>query len=208
MTIQSYTDLRAEVSSYLYDRADLYNRIPTFIQLAEAQMNRRLRVRRMTARATATVDSDFIMLPASFAGPRAIYLNGTTGLPLEFVSDPDAMAQRKALLQASGEPTSYTVVGRQFEFGPAPQQSYTAQLVFYEKLPALSDSNPTNWMLVDHPDAYLYGALLQSAPWLKEDDRITTWGGLFTQIVADIQASDKSDTTAPRLSMPERIDIQ
>ena len=29
------------------------------------------------------------------------------------------------------------------------------------------------------PDLYLYGALLESAPYIKEDGRLQTWGALY-----------------------------
>lgn len=202
--IQSYTDLRAGISSYLWDRADIYNLIPTFIQLAEAQMNRRLRSRRMMVRATATIDAEFVMLPANFAGARAVYIDGQSKAPLEFVTDPDAMAAKKAHLRQAGEPTCYTVIGRQFEFWPVPAQTFTAQLVYYERIPALSDVTPTNWLLTEHPDVYLYGALLQSAPWLKEDDRVNTWGTLFTTLISDMKDDDLLTRSAHRIAMPER----
>ena len=37
---------------------------------------------------------------------------------------------------------------------------------------------------------YLYGALAHSAPYMKDDSRIATWGGLATEIVAGIQRED------------------
>ena len=44
MALATYADLQGEIASWLR-RADLSAEIPTFIALAEAQMNRRLRVR-------------------------------------------------------------------------------------------------------------------------------------------------------------------
>jgi hypothetical protein len=44
----------------------------------------------------------------------------------------------------------------------------------------------SNWILRDHPDAYLYGALLQAAPFLRDDERIAVWGGLFERAIDGI----------------------
>lgn len=46
--INDYSSLQAEIASNLA-RADLTTAIPTFIQLAEARINRDLRVRQMQA---------------------------------------------------------------------------------------------------------------------------------------------------------------
>jgi hypothetical protein len=44
-------------------------------------------------------------------------------------------------------------------------------------------NNDPNWLLTLAPDLYLYGALLESAPYIKEDGRIQTWAlGLSTAL--------------------------
>ena len=48
-------------------------------------------------------------------------------------------------------------------------------MVYRANIPPLA-SNGANWLLTLAPDLYLYGALLESAPYIKEDGRIQTWG--------------------------------
>jgi hypothetical protein len=36
-------------------------------------------------------------------------------------------------------------------------------MLYSQKVPALSDSATTNWLLTSHPDAYLFGTLTMSA---------------------------------------------
>jgi len=56
-------------------------------------------------------------------------------------------------------------------------------MIYRKNIPALSVTNTTNWLLALAPDLYLYGALLESAPYIKEDARIQTWGlGLQTAL--------------------------
>ena len=57
------------------------------------------------------------------------------------------------------------------------------ELLYYQKLDALSDSNSDNWLLLDSPDVYLYGALLHSAPYLAEDQRIAVWAQMYSASV-------------------------
>ncbi len=78
------------------------------------------------------------------------------------------------------------MVGDEFQFIPIPDASYLVELTYWRRIPPLSDTNTTNWILSDHPDAYLYGALVQSAPYLMDDSRITTWGTLFTAALDDM----------------------
>ena len=85
----------------------------------------------------------------------------------------------------------FTMVGQQFQVIPPPNTSYSAELLYYAKIPALSDSNTTNWLLTESPDIYLYGALVQSSPYLKEDERVGTWAGLYQRFVDDMMLADE-----------------
>ncbi len=188
MSLDTYTALKASIAGFL-NRIDLTAVIPDFITLAESQINRRLRTRRMIGRSTATLAGEFIALPSDFVEPtqadveREKYFAGTPGLP-EF----------------------YTVVGEEFQFVPPPDTTYALQLTYWQRLAALSVTNASNWVLQDHPDAYLYGALVQSAPYLKDDGRLTMWGTLFTQALDDIEDEDSQAAYAAKLNMrPARV---
>jgi len=191
----TYAGLKASVADWL-NRADLAAVVPDFIALAEGQMNRRLRVRRMVVAATAQVSAEYETLPSDFAGALALTL--ADGRQLDFLT-PDALAQKKFPHRPrSGEPTHYSVVGTQLQFYPYPDQSYTALLTYYQMLPPLA-ANGANWLLAFAPDAYLYGALTQASPYLKDDVRIPVWGELFTTALSDLKAADR-ESQSPRLT--------
>jgi hypothetical protein len=83
------------------------------------------------------------------------------------------------------------MVGQQFQVVPTPSGSFDAELLYYAKIPALSDSNTTNWLLTESPDLYLYGALAQTAPYLKEDERMGVWAGLYQKLFDDMMLADE-----------------
>jgi hypothetical protein len=78
------------------------------------------------------------------------------------------------------------------------------ELVYYQEIPALSDSQTTNWLLTDAPDAYVYGALTQAAPFLGEDERLPTWAQLYTSA---IQGLNSSSDRAKQSSAGMRIQV-
>jgi hypothetical protein len=83
---------------------------------------------------------------------------------------------------ASGEGVYYCVTAGQIEIFPTP--TGTSLNVYYVgKIPVLSDANTTNWLLDEAPGVYLYGALSQSAPYLKDDERLIIWSTLYTNAV-------------------------
>jgi hypothetical protein len=49
----------------------------------------------------------------------------------------------------------------------------------------------SNWLLEIAPDAYLYGSLVQSAPYLKDDGRVQVWGGLYAGAVAAVNRDNE-----------------
>jgi hypothetical protein len=181
--ITDYTTLQAAIVEYLARDQDatLIARIPTFIQLAEAKFNRQLFVRQMEQRSTALTDAlssepEFISLPSDFQSMRRVRLSDVTGKPaLEFRSGLQMDDYRFSSGNLAGQPKYFTIFGDEIELAPTPDSATTIEMVYRKNVPALS-SNSTNWLLTLAPDIYLYGALLESAPYIKEDARIQTWG--------------------------------
>lgn len=66
----------------------------------------------------------------------------------------------------------------------------------FKSVTSLSDSNTTNWLLTAHPDAYLYGALLEAAPYLLDDSRLAMWATALEKVLGEIRHPDSSSTLA------------
>lgn len=207
----SYDGLKSSVADFL-NRGDLAEAIPDFITLAEAQMAlrfvgrvrqglavpRRLIVRADTAIAAGT---EYVPVPSDFHGPIELMLGEAV---LDYL-DGANLAQQKQAGRVTGAPCWYAVVGGELQLYPAADQDYAGELTYIARAPALSADNPTNWILTDYPDAYLYGALVQSAPYLKDDGRAATWGALFTAALDDICNADPvpGDRLALRTELPQ-----
>ena len=199
--IVNYPSLQTAVTEYLARDQDttLIARIPSFIQLAEAKFNRQLFVRQMENRAIAVVDltssePEFIALPTDFQSMRRVRLSSVTGKPpLEFRSGLQMDEFRFRSADVAAEPRYFTVFGNEIELAPTPDQAYTIEMVYRANIPPLA-TNTTNWLLTLAPDLYLYGALLESAPYIKEDARIQTWGLGFTGALNDLNSLGLAST--------------
>lgn len=189
MAITTYAQLKTSVANWL-NRDDLTSAIPDFIALAEAQFNRNVRHRKMVTRLTSTVSNSYTNVPADWLQTIRFQLNTNPVTPLLFVT-PEQALEESMVYSAGQQPLFYTVVGEQFQVVPTPDASYSSELLYYAKIPALSDSNTTNWLLTESPDLYLYGALLQSAPYLKEDERLNTWAGIYKTLYDDMELADE-----------------
>lgn len=184
--ITDYTSLQTAAVEYLARDQDatLIARVPTFVQLFEAKMNRELFVRQMEQRSSATVDStitdaEFVLLPSDFQSMRRVRLSSVTGKPcLEFRSGTQMDELRLQSGNVAAQPRYFTIFGSEMELLPTPDQNYTLEMVYRQNVPALAN-NSSNWLLAMAPDLYLYGTLLETAPYIKEDARIQTWGAGF-----------------------------
>jgi hypothetical protein len=212
VTITNYTTLQSTVLEYLARENDttLSARIPTFVQLFEAKMNRVLRVPQMEQRSTALVDlssdePEFISLPSDFQSMRTVRLNGVTGKPrLSFMTPTQLSDYRYSVDNVTDQPCYFAIVGNELELAPTPGEAYTLEMVYRKNIPALA-SNSTNWLLDLAPDLYLYGTLLESAPYIKEDGRINTWAaGVSSALSAlnDLGFAQSFDSGPTTVSLP------
>jgi hypothetical protein len=192
--MNTYDSLKTVIADTL-NRTDLEAAIPTFIALCETQTERQLRVRQMLASTSITIDGELEPLPADFLETRSIVLNTNPVRLLNFRTI-DSMAQFKAAFSAVGRPTEFTVIGNDFQFLPVPDSAYTATLTYYQSIPRLSAMSQSNWLLAKAPDIYLYGALINSAPYLKEDGRISTWATYYQGAVDALSVEDDRAQTA------------
>lgn len=178
-TVTDYTTLQSVSADYL-NRADLTSQIPIFVQMAEAKLNRELRVLDMLTTATPNASAETFSSPADYLEAFTLDITGTTSptAPLRFVG-PEEFREIKAS-QITGNTRYCTLIGSTFHLYPVPTATLALSLVYYARLPALA-SNSSNWLLVKSPDVYLYSTLLEAQPYLKDDTRLQTWAALRQQ---------------------------
>jgi len=192
MSITNYTNLQTTIADFL-NRDDLTSVIPTFIQLAEAQMNREIRHWQMEARTSGQQSGgdQYMQIPADWLETIRLHLTGSGTSAL-------TLASRAAIadIRAKNEnvstvlPYYYTHADGQFELYPTPVEDTDFELLYYQKIPDLA-TNSTNWLLTDAPDVYLYGALLHSAPYLAEDARAAVWKSMYDEAVLGVNATSE-----------------
>ena len=193
MAISTKAELHTAVANWL-NRSDLTDRIAEFISLAEAQLNRLLRTREMLTRATASAASQYVSLPTDYLEMMNIELSGTSPPKrLVYITSDRSDDYREKQNNKTGKPNYYTIEGTSIQLLPTPDTTYTLQVNYFQDIPALSGlgDSGNNWLLVSHPDIYLFGTLLQSAPYLMDPQSIGTWGTMYTQALQELQTSDE-----------------
>ena len=201
MAITTYSELQTSVANWTH-RADLSNRIPEFISLAEAKFNRELRVSGMEKRATTVVGitTEYVALPTDFLEARNFQLATTPVTLLRQMSPEEIDARYQG---NSGKPRFYAIVGDEFQLAPSPDGEYFLELDYWSRITPLSDVDTSNWLLEDHPDLYLCGALCQAIPYLNiTDARVPALRAEYASLMGSLQASsDRRRWTSSSMQM-------
>jgi len=196
MALSNYTELKDAIADWL-DRSDLTNRIPDFIALAEARLNRELRIRPMEVRSTmtTTVGQRYFNLPGGYLQMRNFQINTNPITPLEYITP--EMLDRLYGSNTTGKPRAYSLIGDEIQLAPIPDSTYTIEMAFYEKFTPLGDGSSgtvtSNWLTKNAPDVLLYGALIEAEPFIKNDERIQLWLTAYKEAIDKIQKADERD---------------
>ncbi len=199
----TYAELKDQVRNFI-NKPDIDQTIDTFIDLAEADIARKVRHWKMEKRATVQLDDQYSRVPTAWLESIRFYLSGCDTFELKQTGHADLTNRRMNVKNTSGRPQYYTMSDGAFEVFPTPDTEYTAELLYYAKNEALSDSNTYNWLLQDAPDVYLYGTLMHTAPFLGDDVRLPIWANLYQSSIDSVNlVSEKSrtQTTGMRMSI-------
>lgn len=198
MAISTYSELKTAAANWLV-RGDLTSRIPEFITLAEARLNRTLRSRLAESdqSLTGTVGSRTIALPATFAEPINLWWlpSGATARQLLFYEDPGLMMTDTS----RGQPREWTVDGANVAFNRPLDAAYTFTLRMLAKY-TLSDASSTNTLLTNAPDIYLFATLCEAAPFLRDNDLTNSYEAKLSRAIKEYNDKENRSRSHKKLS--------
>jgi hypothetical protein len=171
----AYADLLADVTDTL-DRDDVETRLPRWLKLVEARLNRLLQDPEMEVSVPLTGDG--AELPADFG--EMISIGTSDGNRLTQIGNIDYASYRPA----SGTSRYYTIREGKVYYAPG---SANPTLVYRRTIPALTTLNPTNWLLDRAPDVYFYGVLLQANAWDMNSEEAANWKGLWDEAIDELR---------------------
>jgi hypothetical protein len=189
MALATYVDLQASVAAWL-NRTDLTAVIPDFVTITESKISRELRLRKQitTSTLTTSIGVRGINLPTDWLEFENVSLLTSPERQLTYapVEHMDVVYPNNG---RNDTPSLYTIEGDQVLFGPTPDSTYTVSILYYAKFPALATAS-TNWLLVNHPTAYLYGCLMQGCVYLKDKEGAQEFNALYVNVITDLQKQD------------------
>jgi hypothetical protein len=169
-----------------------------FIALGERHLNRAVFTPDREAALSIAAEARSEALPADFWGFKTgPWVDGARQAPLEKVT-PGRLRDLHPTA-ATGVPRHYAIEGETILFGPTPAGAAIKGL-YYAVIPALGDETPSNWLLADHPDAYLAAALAVGFKFHFDEARAAYWEGQRDRLVAEINEAGRRRTNSGRLA--------
>jgi hypothetical protein len=192
MAISTYSELQAAVVSFLH-RSDLTSIVPDLITIGEKRIFRKVRCRVMETALTGTITGGVVAVPADFLELKFANLVTTPAQVLQKATASQIYA--KYPLRASDRrPTHIAREGSNFIFGPYPSSADVLSGIYYAKPTVIATS--ANALFLANPDLYLFAALCEAAPYIKDDPRIVIWEAKLAQILEDIRNEDAEENAS------------
>lgn len=186
MTIASYSDLKTAIVSWDRDRATLAAFADEIIDLSEAYFNLELRVREMEAVTSLTPASNVCTLPSDYIEYKRVVEKASTRRRLEYITEDAADSLYPS--RTAGLSNHFMIIGSNLT--ALPLSSNTIELTYYQKIPALTDANPTNWLLTKSPNLYLHACMMYAAELEEFNGKMEKEATLVRKFVDLLNAAD------------------
>lgn len=191
----NYSDLQASVTNWAA-RSDSLTvaEVPNFISFATDSFNHGIpertiapiRTREMLTTGDVTPVDGVATLPEDF-----LQISGATSLnsirrPLSFVST--GYTDARYADRAGGLPNSFSIIGNSLYTYPV--SSTDLELVYYKKIPQLSNDAPTNWLLDKLPALYLHASLYHLAMFTENDRLLQRSSAMMIAMIDGLNMTD------------------
>jgi hypothetical protein len=199
MPNMTYSSLVAQVEAYL-DRDDsaLVTQIPSFISNAVVRVARELRILpfQRTVTSAFTSGSPIVSKPADWRETIVLNCAASVGGTSRNTLLPRSYEYLRSYWpdpSVTGTPKYYADYGYDHILvAPTPSAALPFEMTYTALLAPLDETNQTNKLTEYAPDMLLYATLLESAPYLKADERIPTWQSRYdrclqAEVIDDIR---------------------
>jgi hypothetical protein len=185
------TDLRRYLERGFSEESDqiVYEQLPRLITLGERRISRELKIQGFI-RAEQTplqVGVAVYLKPDRWRDTVSMTVNGS---PI-FARSYEYCRSYWPDEAETGTPQFYADYDYQhWLITPSPSAAQTLEVLYYEQPRFLGEDFQTNWLTEYAPDLLLYAALLEATPFLKSDERIQTWQGMYDRAAQALNGED------------------
>ena len=204
MAISTFAELKTAVDAWADQGGALDAYLEDFIGLATDMFNhgsdmvQPLRVREMVAVSSLTPASGVCTLPTDYLQYRRVVEKASIRRELTYIAP--MVAEQDYADRAGGLSDDFTIVGSSLYMFPV--STNDIELTYFQKIPDLSVSATTNWLLTKHPMIYLHGALMQLALFRRDEELASRSAQIISSLTNGLH---NSDTLANYAYAPTRL---
>ena len=193
-SVMTYDSLVLNIQQYL-ERTDAQTiaQIPNFIMLAEQVIASQIKFLGNLTVAESTMTTGNPVLDKPVRWHKTVSMNVTVDGQRQpiFLRKYEYLREYAPDSTATGTPKYYSDYDyTHWLVAPTPDQDYSFEILYYERVQPLDSTNQTNWFTQYAPQALLYGSLLQAMPFLKNDERMPMWRAEYDKIVAQLKTEN------------------
>lgn len=195
----TYTLLFNQILSWL-NRDDLGTRqqVPNFINQAQQRICRDIKNIGLVEYVSDALTPSINIYPQPSLWRRNITFYFNRILPDASVAEVPLLFRSYEFVKAywpsqakTGIPRYYAVMNfTNFIIAPTPNAAYPFTYAYVQTMPRLNENNQTNWLTNYAADILLYASLLESAPFVKDDNRVATWEKAYQERIAALNQED------------------
>lgn len=200
-TTTTFTTLQQDIRRYLErgftlaSDAIVYEQIPRLINLAERRIARELKVEGLINVVTSTMQAGLAVYPKPDRWRTTVSFN--YGVDNQYTQLFPRSYEYVRSYWPNRNETSAPLFYADYDYNnwivsPTPDQAYPFEVLVYQLLPLLDDSNQTNWLTEYAPQVLLYASLLEATPFLKNDERIAVWQSMYDRSAQALNGEDLS----------------
>jgi len=200
-TTTTFTTLQQDIRRYLErgftlaSDAIVYEQIPRLINLAERRIARELKVEGLINVVTSTMQVGLAVYPKPDRWRTTVSFN--YGIDNQYTQLFPRSYEYVRSYWPNRDETSQPLFYADYDYNnwivsPTPDQAYPFEVLVYQLLPLLDDSNQTNWLTEYAPQVLLYASLLEATPFLKNDERIAVWQSMYDRSAQALNGEDLS----------------
>lgn len=179
MSFNTYGELKVSVATWL-NRKDLTDNIPDFISLAETRIFRFLRSpsNEVGTDYMPALDDTSIVIPNDLLELKLLVINGET---YKFISY-DYLIQNKLAL---ADTRVFSRIQNNFIFPFSFKGTEQVTMIYWQDQSGFNEDSDFSATLRTAPDLYLFGALLEAEPFIKDDERIPIWNAKYDKALEE-----------------------
>ena len=188
----NYKDIVVAAKAYT-DRYDeeLADHMGAFTKVVEAKINNALRTGDQSVRSQIWLRAgeEYYGLPCDWGGARDVEIlheGQQHGRTLVYLA-PEEM--NKLSRQQRGEHNYYTIIAGQIQVAP-PADNQVLEIVYYQRLPELTNDDDINWLTEKNPDAYIFGLCTEISAFAKDEMGFAAYQQRFMAALQDITMED------------------